>query len=364
MEKTARKKTGKINHIAGILRQDFSSSLLKDGEKVASAREIALRFKISVPTAHEVVNLLVREGLLYRVRGSGTFIRRDKNHQTLRIGLLDIPPVPVPQSLNEVFLAQIDHLYKLLCSRNFQVQIIPYFELVNRPAALEILRSFDGLLVANSYLDRYTIPLLRECRIPFVVFRHNYQIEEPFCQVFGDLTTGMDEALKLVPPALLSRPVIFTEQTPNGEAMSRLWKESLLRHGVKPEQIETVTVNINRRSMECHKYVRVYCRNLMQRIILNTTDGLAYNLIEAFMLENFQPGKDFHLISCGNREAQGFRFADEPMITSIGVPEEKVINEAVKLLLRLIEEPSDCVYHIRIPSELVIRKSFIGSGQS
>ena len=363
MEKTARKKTGKINHIAGILRQDFSSSLLKDGEKVASAREIALRFKISVPTAHEVVNLLVREGLLYRVRGSGTFIRRDKNHQTLRIGLLDIPPVPVPQSLNEVFLAQIDHLYKLLCSRNFQVQIIPYFELVNRPAALEILRSFDGLLVANSYLDRYTIPLLRECRIPFVVFRHNYQIEEPFCQVFGDLTTGMDEALKLVPPALLSRPVIFTEQTPNGEAMSRLWKESLLRHGVKPEQIETVTVNINRRSMECHKYVRVYCRNLMQRIILNTTDGLAYNLIEAFMLENFQPGKDFHLISCGNREAQGFRFADEPMITSIGVPEEKVINEAVKLLLRLIEEPSDCVYHIRIPSELVIRKSFTGQNQ-
>ena len=174
----------------------------------------------------------------------------------------------------------------------------------------------------------------------------------------------MDEALKLVPPALLSNPVIFTEQTPNSEAMSRLWKECLLRHGVKPEQIETVTVNINRRSMECHKYVRVYCRNLMRRIILSTTDGLAYNLIEAFMLENFQPGKDFHLIRCGNREAQGFRFADEPMITSIGVPEDKVINEAVKLLLRLIEEPSDCIYHIRIPSELVIRKSFTGSGQS
>ena len=363
MEKNSRKKTGKINQLAGILRQDFSSSLLKDGERVASAREIADRFKISIPTAHEVINQLVREGMLFRVRGSGTFIRRNKEHRGLRIALLDTPSMPVPQSLYNVFVAEIDHIYNLLCSRKYQVQVIPYFELRNRVSALELLKSFDGLLVAKTYLDSYSFPLLRESGVPFVVFRHNYQLDQPCCQVFGDMTTGMNDALDRVSPPLLNDPVIFTECTSTGEALCRQWKEALWKRRGENSAVETVTIDLYRRSQECYKYVRVYCGKLAGRLILTTTDGLAYNLIDAFMLENYQPGKDFQLISCGNREAQGFRFADEPMITSIGVSEEQTINETVKLLLRLIDEPSDCLYHIRIPSKLVIRKSFTGQNQ-
>ncbi len=363
MGKIGTKKTGKINHIAGILRQEFSSSLLKDGERVASAREIASRFKISVPTAHEVINLLVREGLLYRIRGSGTFIRRNKEHSGLRIALLDTPSMPVPQSLYNVFVAEIDHIYKLLCSRKYQVQVVPYFELRNRVPALELLKSFDGLLVAKTYLDSYSFPLLCESGVPFVVFRHNYQLEQPCCQVFGDMTTGMNDALDRVSPPLLKDPVIFTECTSNGEALCRQWKEALWKRRGDNSPVETAAINQYRRSQECYKYVRVYCGKLVGRLILTATDGLAYNLIDALMLENYQPGKDFQLISCGNREAQGFRFADEPMITSIGVSEEKIISESIKLLLRLIEDPSDCLYHVRIPSELVIRKSFTGQNQ-
>ena len=363
MEKNSRKKTGKINQLAGILRQDFSNSLLKDGERVASAREIADRFKISIPTAHEVINQLVREGMLFRVRGSGTFIRRRKDHRSLRIALLDTPAMPVPKSLYDVFVSQINHIYDLLCSRNYQVQVISYFDLREPRSALDLLRSFDGLMVANTYVDDYTLPLLQKCGIPFVVFHHNYQIDRPFCQVFGDMTIGMEEALELVSPGRLNQAIVFTEHTPTGDALTRQWLAALKNRGIESGQVKTVTIDLTRRSSECYKYIRVYGKAAAEGIILTATDGLAYNLINAFMLENYQPGKDFHLISCGNREAQGFRFADEPMITSIGVSEEQTINETVKLLLRLIDEPSDCIYHIRIPSRLVIRKSFTGQNQ-
>ena len=361
--KEKRKKDGKISRIAGILRQDFSSALLKDGERVASAREVASRFNISIPTAHDAINQLVKEGLLYRVKGSGTFIRRDKRHSSLRIALLDAPAMPVPQSLYDVFVAEINHIYDLLCSRRYQVQVISYFELRDRAKALELLRSFNGLLVANTYLDRYSFPLLRESGIPFVVFRHYYEIPLPCSQVYGDLTCGMEEALTQVSPDRLENPVIFTENTATGAAVGRLWQNVLQKQGIAPEQTEPVVIDFNRRSHECYKYVRVYYKKLTERLILAATDGLAYNLIDALLLEGYQPGRDFQLISCGNREAQGFRFADEPLISSIGVPEEKIINEAVKMLLMLIENPSDCIYHSKIPSRLVIRKSFTGRVQ-
>ena len=361
--KEKRKKDGKISRIAGILRQDFSSALLKDGERVASAREVASRFNISIPTAHDAINQLVKEGLLYRVKGSGTFIRRDKRHSSLRIALLDAPAMPVPQSLYDVFVAEINHIYDLLCSRKYQVQVIPYFELRNRVSALNLLKSFDGLLVSKNYLDSYSFPLLCESGVPFVVFRHNYQLEQPCCQVFGDMTTGINDALDLVSPLLLKNPVIFTECTSTGEALCRQWKEALWKRRGENSPVETVMIDLHRRSQECYKYVRVYYKKLTERLILAATDGLAYNLIDALLLEGYQPGRDFQLISCGNREAQGFRFADEPMITSIGVSEEKIIYESIKLLLRLIEDPSDCLYHIRIPSKLVIRKSFTGQNQ-
>lgn len=327
---------------------------------MASAREVASRFGISLPTAHEIINQLVKEGLLYRVRGSGTFIRRDKTRDSLRIALLDMPVRAVPQSLYHVFEEEINHIYNLLRSRNFQVQIISYFELRNRVQALELLRSFDGLLISFTYLDQYSFPLFQESKTPFVVFLHSYEIDQPCSQVYADFLPGMMEALKLVVPSRRENPVIFTETNVSCQASCDLWKKSLQNFGIPSEKIETVVIDYLRRSFECYKYVRVYHEKLAKKLILTSSDGLACDLIAAFMLENYQPGKDFHVISCGDREAQGFRFSDEPMITSIGVPEKQIINEAVKLLLRLIESPSDCIYLTKIPSRLTIRKSFTG----
>ena len=347
-------KTGKIKKTADILRRELTASSLPHGTRYASAREIAGRFSLSLPTAHEVLKTLVDEELLYRVRGSGTFIRQCSSEKTYNIALLDMPAMPVPQSLYDVFAARIEHMIEALRRRNCQVKVIPYYELREEKNALELLRSFDGLLVANTYLDAYSKKLFSDSGVPLVVFGHSYELQVPFSQVFDNMIQGMCDTLAEIPLSILKTAVIFTE---NNNLVS-LWKEALAGQGVDTNKTEVITIDLKKRSLECYKNVRVHCKRLEQRLILTTTDGLAYNIIDAFILEGLQPGRDFHLISCGDREGLGFRFAEKPMITSIGANEELLMSEAVDLLLRRIENPSGVVYQARIPTYLVYRKSF------
>jgi LacI family transcriptional regulator len=57
--------------VAGILRGEIHYGGLKD--KVPSIRDLALRFGINFKTANRAVSLLVDEGLVYRVKGKGTY---------------------------------------------------------------------------------------------------------------------------------------------------------------------------------------------------------------------------------------------------------------------------------------------------
>ena len=348
------KKTGKIEKTAFLLRQELAASTFIPGSRYFSAREIAERFGLSRPTAHEVLNLMVRENLLYRVRGSGTFVRSCQLPQQYRIALLDTPAMPVPQSLYEVFAARIDRMTEELQKHHCQVQVISYFELRDPVRALELLRSFDGILSANTYIDPYSIELFQTAGKPLVVFGHFYEMPIPFSQVFGDMLIGMRKALSMLPGSLLKNAIIFTENP----ILAKLWQQCLSEFGVDTDKLEVVTIDLQKRSLECYKYVRVHCKSLVQKIILTTTDGLAYNIIDAFMLEGYHPGKDFALISCGDRESQGFRFAEKPLITSVGIEEKKIISQAIQVLLMQIKNDPEVIHQARIPSHLSVRESF------
>ena len=353
-----RKKVNKISKTASILRDEFSESHLKDGDRVASAKQIAERFGLSVPTAHEAIKLLVSEGLLYRVRGSGTFIRRGNVHKNYRIALFDTPPAHVPESLHNVFSEAIDNMIESLHSHGCITQLMPYYELRDKNTALAMMQNFDGMLISNRYVDPNTLPLFQASGIPFVVFGHFYEMPHHCSQVFGDMRYGMKEALAMIPSLESREIVIFAENTITSEILSQQWSLCAQEAGIAAKNIETIVIDLKKRSQECYKQIRVYCKSIARKVILTTTDGLAYNIIGAFTLEDHVPGKDFVLISCGNREGQGFRFADEPIISSIDVPQDRMIHESVRLLLQLIQTPSDVIYQARIPSQLVIRKSF------
>lgn len=61
-----------------ILRNNITSGLWKPGSAVPSENELCREYNISRMTARSVLTGLVREGLLYRVQGKGTFVPDNK----------------------------------------------------------------------------------------------------------------------------------------------------------------------------------------------------------------------------------------------------------------------------------------------
>ena len=64
--------------VAGILKQRISDGTFQPGARLPSEAAIAKRFGISAMTARKAVGLLAEEGLVSRVQGLGTFVRRLK----------------------------------------------------------------------------------------------------------------------------------------------------------------------------------------------------------------------------------------------------------------------------------------------
>lgn len=62
--------------LAQILRQRISNETYTPGSRLPSEAALARNFGVSTMTARQAVGVLVEEGLLRRVQGSGTFVRR------------------------------------------------------------------------------------------------------------------------------------------------------------------------------------------------------------------------------------------------------------------------------------------------
>lgn len=356
MEET--EKRNKIQKVADILRDEISDIHLKHGQRISSATDIARRLNVSTPTVHAAEKILVREGLLYRIQGSGTYIRKDGHSKRLSIGLLESDVIgPVAESMHQAIKLQISNTLTSLRSWGYTVQLFPYQELLDEKSALEKLKFLDGVLISRNYVDPYTLELLKKTRKPFVIFRQLTEYNFPVPQVCIDLLPGMRLTLKHVRKSEIQNPVIFCE--PHSWNVAYLWKQALMEQGVSGENIQIVELDSLSLANECYRYVRVYCRKMQNTMIFTTQDGIAANLISALTLEDMHPGRDYRLVSCENRESQGFRFAPEPLISSVYAPVEKVTSEAVKLLRYLIDYPTDCIHVVRIPAELEIRRSML-----
>ena len=141
--------------IAEQLRREILEGKLKPGTPVLSSRELARTFGVSLSTAHKAANCLVREALIYRRQGSGTFVNSPKarSERVLQIGcairkefedvkiarLLSIPGLRLVKRLRASVCACIPAvLFKISCVRSRRF----YLRLRTRLRCGELLRAY------------------------------------------------------------------------------------------------------------------------------------------------------------------------------------------------------------------------------
>lgn len=79
-------RTPKYYQLANILRKQIEEGMYQEQDAIPSERELELQYKLSRPTIRQAIELLVRQGYLYRIQGKGTFVSPPK----LQKGMLEL----------------------------------------------------------------------------------------------------------------------------------------------------------------------------------------------------------------------------------------------------------------------------------
>jgi len=76
----------KYYQLANILRENIEDGLYREQDAIPSERQLEKIYKLSRPTIRQAIELLVRQGYLYRIHGKGTFVSPPK----LQKGMLEL----------------------------------------------------------------------------------------------------------------------------------------------------------------------------------------------------------------------------------------------------------------------------------
>ncbi len=354
-----RAKISKSRRIADAMREEFRTLHAKKGTPTASASEIAEQFEVSVPTAHNAINLLVREGLLYRVRGSGTFFNSHPEDAVLRVGIGDsiIPDLSV--GMQKIWNKHIEYALNSFSRFSCEARTFSYPELENMRSNGGLSRNFDALLITHNYLDPATIRTLLESGLPTVIYRGEIEYDIPFSQVCYDVNSGIDEAFHEISLSSSESPVIVVENTPNGNSAKQLYLKHLEKAGFKNEAVTLYEMPYQQHDIICFRLIRVHYKKFKGKFIFAGDDDLASILISALYDEGMIAGRDYRLVSIGNQEEYGYQLpdSDTPLIASVDLPKELMAQEACRLLLQIVRNRSLCRFIVKVPTHFVMRRS-------
>ena len=116
-----------------------------------------------------------------------------------------------------------------------------------------------------------------------------------------------------------------------------------------------------RSSIACGKAAARYIlkKQLLDRMIIATSDFIAYGIVEEFSRAGLTAGQDYHLISYDNTEARNPQL--QMGLTSISHPLENMVKAILQMLEDVTRNPGNGDYYraYQVPAqELVFRESF------
>ncbi len=202
--------------LADTLREDISKGAYKPGDTLPTEHELMRRYRLSITTVRRAVQDLVREGLIYRKAGKGTFVKRSKIEENLlyltsfaeemqsrnicpKFRLVSAKPVVPPQEIAQA----------LGVRKNQPVFLIERIQYANNdPIALAqgYWRLELGELLAKHDLNEISLyPMLeQEYSVPLV------EADESISATTADPAVALKLQIRRHAPLLVRRRVTYT----------------------------------------------------------------------------------------------------------------------------------------------------------
>jgi len=347
--------------IAESIRAEIVQKKLSHGSPIMSSRDISRHYKVAMLTANRALNKLVDENILYRVQGSGTYVKGITSvPRSLNIGYCEILTRDNDLGQHALFGALADSCLASFRKKNCTIKIIPYQDLLDPVWAEKAFAGMDGLLVNCGYIDEKTLPVFEAFQGPVTVYRNEFIGEWPFNQVIPDHATGMREIVRLIDMKKVSGLIVVYRAHPNGDARIREFFRQAEAVGIGKEKIEVISVPLevgDNGRISGYRTGRKLLPDCRGKLIFCASDFITFGLIDAMHENGIVPGKDVQLVSYDNLEGYGMIPYERPIITSVDFQRDEVARRAAELTIAQIENNDNCLHIIKMPTHLVIRET-------
>ena len=357
-------------YIVETLRRQIIEHTMEPGVQLPPGRVLAQRFDVSHRTIDRAVSSLARQGLVERIPGKGTFVKHNRP-TVLR------PKVVVfcgshldgnAELRKSAFAYFNDVLLKALEKADYRPDV---FEVSNYDFDHCVFPQIDfrkyDILISTIHTAAWRNALCSISPIP-VIFS-NDEIAHPgrFNQIYYDYLPGFLKALQSALSAGFNKFLICT--SPVQTSLRRTTALQLAadelnipRKDMEIFSADAVFENTSQRSsIACGKAAAIYIlkNRMLDRMLIATSDFIAYGIVEEFSRSGLTAGQDYHLISYDNTEARNPQL--QMGLTSISHPLENMAKAILQMPEDVTRNPGNGDYYraYQVPAqELVFRESF------
>lgn len=356
------KRKNLTRNIREILAGKILGGELLPGTPLASNKELAEEFGVSLLTADRAVRQLVDEGLVYREQGRGTFVKRNipkTSGGICRIGIADRINYPVIPIRDVALDIRPRTIIQYLKEHQCETRLMDYEEVRDGQILKKAAADLDGIIVSSAYLDPVTIRNLSALSIPVVATHHEFSWDLPFHQVMLNHDRGVcqavAEALKYDFPEI----IVVHEDHRNGIARRDAFLDRFKECGYPERQLRPIALAdwALRSGVPSYRLAVKLIPELKGKLLISTSDIVSISMMEAFSESGLTPGKEFQLLSYDNLEGCGYQPFGRALFTSIDSVRIRIAERSSQLILDKVKHPADEIVIIRIPTELVIRET-------
>ncbi len=359
MSKRMRQREAKYICLENWIREKMSSGELKAGEKLYSENRLGEMFGLSRQTVRHAIGILEKEGLVERVRGSGTYVGGRKSVIRKRTMNVAIISTYVDQY---IFPPTLQGIVQAFTDAGYLTQITFTNNRVDdeRKILESILKkdNVDGVIVeaTKSALPNPNLAYYREFQkrqIALLFFNCVYPDLHAPLVAMDDRAIAEDAVNYLLGQGHRKIAGIFKGDDGQGRLRYEGYMNALLSAGLKTDERKILWIDsVDIRDL---KFIR---NSILKRLtgctaVFCYNDEVAFSLIDLLRKEGIRIPEQLSVVSIDGSELSQL---SEPQITSVPYPMEELGKKAAGNMLRLIEEPDFDGNYLYRP-KLLVRNS-------
>jgi len=350
-----RKSLPKYELVKDYIMNYIGGSQFNPHDRLPSESELAKVLDVSSITVRKALSDLVNEGMIYRVRGKGSFLADKKSEATSSLSRLVVLIISGKEIYDSSYIQIIKAIQSLLTLHNYRLVIEFIEDNVKQEDELISkinLSDYSGLLIysSNPNSAKPYLKMLGNEGIPFVML-DRYPNGMPVNSVLCNNQDGAYEATEYL-LRLGHRNIGFTAYDYHlSSEVDRFngYRNALADFGIEEDRsIQFLEMELDYVAL----LPRIRRRELTALFCVN--DRKALEVIEQLTALGVRIPEEISIV--GFDDFAGSRFSKVPLST-VRQDFESLGNESAKLLLDLIDGNSVGSRKIMLPTSLVIRES-------